>query len=350
MKKLLALALILALALPLAALAAETYEIAMVTDVGNIDDQSFNQSAWEGVKEYAEANNKTFAYYRPSEDSDDARVESIRTAVEKGAKNIVLPGWMFAKSAGIAQTEFPDVNFILIDADPEGDKDGANTYSIYFQEEQAGYLAGYAVVKDGYKKLGFLGGVNVPAVIRFGFGFVQGADAAAKEMNLTDVEIKYWYCGSFGPSDDIKTRMAGWFTEGTEIVFACGGGIYLSADAAAKEANGKIIGVDIDQYFVSERVVTSAFKDLKASVKLALTKIYENGGKLPADMGGKSVVLGVKDGTVGIPTAEHSWRFKTFKMEDYQKIYEDLKSGKVVVANAVDKEPVVTNVKVDYQK
>ena len=347
MRKLLALVLILALALPLLAVAEGTYEIALVTDVGNIDDQSFNQYSYQGVIEYADENGKTYAYYQPSEDSTDARVESITTAVEKGAKAVVLPGYLFADAAAQASELFPETTFIVLDTAPTGTP-AKNTYSVFYQEEQAGYLAGYAAVKDGYTKLGFLGGMAVPAVVRYGFGFVQGADAAAKELSV-QVELKYWYSDVFWPTDDIKNKMGSWFTEGTEVVFACGGGIYLSALAAAEEADRKIIGVDVDQGNVSPRIITSAMKGLTASVKYALTKLYENDGVLPEDMQGAVATLGAKDDAVGLPTATDSWRLNKFTVEEYNALFLQLKSEAIVVNPSVDTAPTVTNAVVDFQ-
>lgn len=308
MKKLLALLLVLMLALPLVALADDTYEIALVTDVGNIDDKSFNQAAWEGVVAYATENNITYAYYRPAADTTADRIDAINGAIEKGAKIVVCPGYLFEDAIFDVQSKYPDVLFLLLDGEPHSADyatylTAENTHNILYQEEQAGFFAGYAAVKDGYTKLGFLGGMAVPAVIRFGYGFVQGADFAAKEMDKT-VDIKYWYSGSFSPSDEIKTKMSGWFTEGVEVVFACGGGIYLSAVAAAEEAGASIIGVDKDQYFESDLIITSAMKDLTTSVKIALANIYANGGKWSADYAGKTAVLGAADNCVGLPTAE----------------------------------------------
>lgn len=348
MKKLLAFVLVLALALPLFALAGDgTYEIALVTDVGNIDDQSFNQYSWEGVKQYAEEHGKTYAYYQPSEDSNDARVESITTAVEKGAKAVVLPGFLFADAVGQVQDLYPEVTFIVLDTAPSGAA-AKNTYSILYQEEQSGYLAGYAAVKEGYTKLGFLGGMAVPSVVRFGYGFVQGADAAAKEMSI-QVDIKYWYANSFVPNDDIKTKMSGWFTEGTEVVFACGGGILFSGLAAAEEADKKMIGVDVDQGYVSPRIITSAIKGLTASVKYALGRMYDNGGVLPEDMQGVTATLGAKDGMVGLPTAPESWRLEKFTVAEYEAELAKLVDGTIVVSPALDVQPVVSNAVVDYQ-
>lgn len=347
MKKFLALILVLALMLPFGVFASETYEIALVTDVGNIDDKSFNQSAWEGVKQYAEANAKTFAYYRPTEDSNDARVESMKAAIAKGAKVIVLPGYLFADSSAEVSALYPEVTFIVLDTAPTG-VPGVNTYSVLYQEEQAGYLAGYAAVKDGYTKLGFLGGMAVPAVQRFGYGFVQGVDAAALEAGI-QVEIKYWYADTFGPSDDIKTKMNSWYTEGTEVVFACGGGIYLSAMAAAEESGkGVLIGVDKDQGLESDKFITSATKNLTGSVVLALTAYYDNGAVLPADMQGAVATLGAAVDGIGLPTNAESWRLKTFTVEEYNALYAKMKDGTLVVSPALEN-PVTTNVTVDYQ-
>ncbi len=351
MKKVASILLVLALMMSLVTFASAegTYEIALVTDVGNIDDHSFNQSTWEGVKAFAEDNGITYNYFRPSEDSDEARVESIKSAIEKGAKTVVLPGYLFAASSATIAAEYPDVNLLLLDTAPASETPLTNTYSILYQEEQSGYFAGYAAVKDGYKKLGFLGGMAVPAVVRYGYGFVQGAEAAATELGLTDVSIKYWYCGGFGPTDDIKIKMDGWYTEGTEVVFACGGGIYLSALAAAESANGKVIGVDVDQALDSDLIITSAMKGLKNSVVLALTELYANGGTWGAK-GGSTVTLGAADDCTGLPTAEGSWRFNTFTVDEYNAIFAKVKSGEIVVSSAIDAAPAVTAVTVDYQE
>lgn len=357
-KKILSLVLILALAVSVGACAAKesTYDIALVTDVGNIDDKSFNESAWNGVKEYSEANKITYAYYRPSEDSTAARVETIKTAIDKGAKTVVCPGFLFETAIYEVQDLYPNVNFLLLDGEPHTVdyatyKTASNVHCILYKEEQAGYLAGYAAVMDGFTKLGFLGGMDVPAVVRYGFGYVQGADAAAKVKGLAkdSVEIKYWYCGGFGPTDDIKTKMSGWYTEGTEVVFACGGGIYLSATAAAEAAGKKVIGVDKDQSFESETIITSAMKDLTTSVKLALASLYENDGKWDAAHSGKTAVLGAAENCVGLPTASGSWRLTKWTVAEYEALFAKLVDESIVVSDAIDAAPATEICKVDYQ-
>ena len=336
---------------------AAAMKVALVTDVGNIDDKSFNQGAWEGVVAFCEANGmkqgEGYNYYRPSEDSTEARVETIKGAINGGATAIVCPGYLFEEAIFLVQNDYPEVQFLLLDGEPHSAdyatyETAANTHNILYKEEQAGFFAGYAAVKDGYKKLGFLGGMAVPAVVRYGYGFVQGANAAAEEMGVAnDVSIKYWYCGGFAPSDDIKIKMAGWFTDGTEVVFACGGGIYLSAVAAATEANGKVIGVDVDQSAESDCIITSAMKGLTNSVVLALEDLKANNGKWSADYAGKTAVLGAADDCVGLPTAAGSWRLNTFTVEEYNALFENVKNGTVQISNDTETEPAVT-IAVDY--
>ncbi|NLI54510.1 MAG: BMP family ABC transporter substrate-binding protein [Clostridiales bacterium] len=324
--------------------------IAMVTDVGNIDDKSFNEFTWKGCSDWAAENNMVANYYRPSEDSDEARIETIKTAIDKGANVIVCPGYLFGATYQQLPQQYPDVMFLGIDLGL-GDvpEPKANTALITYQEEQSGFLAGYAAVMDGYTKLAFLGGIDVPAVIRYGFGFVQGADQAAVEMgNTADVSIKYWYSGSFAPNDEIKTKTAGWYTEGTQIIFAAGGGILYSAIASADEANGKLIGVDVDQSNVSERIITSAKKELENSVKLALSDLLANGGMWSAAYAGVENKLGAAQDCVGLPTDAAAWRFSTFTIDQYNTLLEKVKSGEYMISSAIDMAPTVT-IAVDYQ-
>lgn len=326
-------------------------EIALVTDVGNIDDKSFNQASWEGVKEYATENNIAYDYFRPSEDSTVARVETIETAISKGAKVVVCPGFLFEDAVWEVQSKHPDVQFLLLDGTPH---DAAysdftqteNTACILYQEEQAGFLAGYAAVMEGYRKLGFMGGIDVPAVVRFGYGFVQGADAAAAELGVTgDVSVKYWYSGTFSPDDSIKTKAAGWYTDGTEVIFASGGGIYLSICAAANEAGAKVIGVDKDQSFEDPTIITSAMKALTPSVKIALANLYANGGKWGADYAGQVITLGAKDDCVGLPT--ETWSMENYTVEQYNELFAKIVDGTQPISAATEEAPAVT-IAVDY--
>ena len=351
MKKVVSILLALALVMALGVSAiAEGITYALVTDVGNIDDQSFNQGTWEGLKAFAEEKGlveKTdYAYYRPSEDSDEARLEAITGAVEAGAKVVVLPGYLWDAAVLAAAEKYPDVSFLGVDLSPESYS--KNVTNIKFTEEVSGYLAGYAIVKDGYTKLGFLGGIDVPAVIRYGFGYVQGAEAAAKEMGVT-VDMKYWYSASFAPTDEIKAKMDSWYADGTQVVFSCGGGILYSCIAAAEEGDGKIIGVDQDQGYISDRIITSAYKKLAVATKNVLDMYAANNNAWPAEIAGVNVNQGINDGAVGLPTEAASWRFKTFTVDEYNKVYEEIKAGTLVISNDITTAPTTTSVTVDYQ-
>ena len=332
-------------------------EVALITDSGNIDDGSFNQGTYEGIKAYCDKNNKTYGYYKPSGEAKEDQIQQIDLAISNGAKVIITPGFSFANTIEVLQNDskYKDIQFLLIDSVPADEKGNpttiqSNVHCINYMEEQAGYLAGYAAVKDGMTKLGFLGGQSIPPVARYGYGFVQGANAAAVELKKTaDVEINYWYCGSFSPNDDINTKMTGWYTSGTEAIFACGGKIYQSVTKAAEPANKKVIGVDTDQAKESQTIITSALKGIATSVTMALEELYKNGGKWPATLGGQSTTLGAADDCVGLPTESSSWRFSTFTVDDYKKLFEDVKSGKVTISNDVSKEPTV-QIKVNYEK
>lgn len=328
-----------------------TTDVAFVTDVGNIDDHSFNQYSWAGVQEFASANGLTANYYQPSEDSDAARLEQMDNAVADGAKAIVMAGYLFGSSLGEAQEKYPDIQFVALDVST-GDLENpaSNTALITYQEEQAGYLAGYAAVTDGYKEIGFLGGMAVPAVIRYGYGFVQGAEQAAKDNSVDGVNIKYWYCGGFAPTDDIKAKMDSWYSDGTEVVFACGGGIYLSAIAAAEANNGKVIGVDVDQSADSDLIITSAMKGLANSVVLALTDCYENGWSFSDAYAGKETKLGAAEDSVGLPM--ESSQFTTFTQAQYDDLFGQLAAGTLVVDNNIDADIAasVSTITVDVQE
>lgn len=330
-------------------------DVAFVTDVGNIDDQSFNQYTWQGVQDFCTANNLNANYYRPTEDSDAARLEQMDNAVNDGAKAIVVAGYLFGTSVAEAQAKYPDVQFLALDvATTDLSADGsvepaANTALITYKEEQAGYLAGYAAVYDGYKELGFLGGMAVPAVIRYGYGFVQGADAAAKELGVTDVNIKYWYSGGFAATDEVKNKMDGWYSEGTEVVFACGGPVCQSCDAAAQANGGKMIGVDVDQSGQFDTVITSAMKALANSVNVALNDAMNNDWKFSEAYAGKQTVLGAAEDCVGLPM--ETSKFTNFTQEQYDTLYQQIVDGTLVVDDSFDTAvtPAVTNVNVDYQ-
>jgi len=334
MKKLLVLFVLLTGVVTLASCEAQTYEIAMVTDAGDIDDKSFNQGTWEGIVEFAEENDLTYKYYKPTEVSNDAYVAAIDLAVAAGAKVVVTPGFLFEPAVYTAQTKYPNVIFVLIDGVPHpGDYTtfnvADNTRSILFRENESGFLAGYASVMEGFRELGFMGGIAVPAVVRFGLGYVAGAYYAAKELGATNWDFNpayYDYLGTFGPSDEVKSQAAGWFTAGVEVIHVAAGGAGNSVMAAADETTGKfVVGVDVDQSSQSPSVITSAMKALGVVVKQALQDYLDGTFE-----GGETLVLGAAEDAVALPLGE-SFLFENFTLAQYNAILADIVDGTVVV-------------------
>ncbi len=323
------------------------YQVAFITDVGQLKDKSFNQGTYDGVKLYASANGKSYKYYQPAngnEATDDDRIDAMNLACENGAEVVVAAGFMQEGALKAAAEAYPNVNFVFIDGYPIGFD---NVAGIAFQEEQSGYLAGYAAVMEGYTKLGFMGGGGGtnPACQRFGYGFAQGADAAAAAKGVK-VELNYsWmYGASFSASPELQTMATGWYQNGTEAIFACGGSMFQSVAAAAAAEDGKVVGVDVDQSFESPAVITSAMKGLADATVWAITKHYE--GKW-SEIGGLSTSLGAKDNAVGLPTA--TWSLANWAVADYEKLFADIAAGNVTISSDLVTAPESTeNVTVNY--
>ena len=360
------------------------YKVAMITDYGDITDQSFNQTTYEACKAFADKNKIEFKYYKPAGDNTADRVAMIESAVEEGFNVIVMPGYAFGGAIVEAAPQHKDVKFIALDVAKgdlleagvakAGEKydynpdnwelskyvDMSNVYCAIYQEELCGYMAGYAAVKLGYKNLGFLGGMAVPAVVRYGYGFVQGVDAAAAEMKLTDVKVNYIYGGQFFGDADITAVMDTWYNGGTEVVFACGGGIYTSAVDAAKKVNGaKVIGVDVDQAGVIAKyaagegadqatidgfkalTVTSAMKGLYPATFDTLTDVIVKGNW--DNYKGKIQNLGLVSGDdptlnyVQIPMESTQWKDGAFTQNDYKAMVKEMFDGTLTVSNDITK-------------
>jgi len=337
-------------------------KVAMVTDYGDITDQSFNQTTYEACKAFCEENGVDFTYKKPASDSTADRVSSIEEAIEEGYGVIVMPGYAFADAIYEVAPLYPDTKFVALDVS-EGDLtaygerefDGPNVFSAVYQEEIAGYMAGYAAVKLGYTKLGFLGGMAVPAVQRYGHGFVQGADAAAGEAGVDGVEIKYVYGGQFFGDADITAAMDTWYSQGTECVFACGGGIYTSAAEAAAKVGGKVIGVDVDQAGIIDgaygegMTVTSAMKGLGATVNTLLSAIRDDNW---GEYAGQIKNLGLVSETPAdnyVQLQESTQWADGFQQADYEQLVKELFSGERTVSADTEKIPAVSNIKVDDQ-
>jgi len=353
-------------------------KIAMITDYGDITDQSFNQTTWEGVVEWGKENNYETKYYKPADNSDAARIASAEKAIEEGYDVIVMPGYAFAATINKVAPDYKDTKFIALDVakgdlladyfgkeydyNPDNEKWSSytlpsNVYSAVYQEEIAGFFAGYAITKEGYTKSGFLGGMAVPAVIRYGYGFVQGVNAAAEDGK--EYEMKYTYGGQFQGDADITARTDLWYQSGTEIVFACGGGIYTSACESAKklEPIGKVVGVDTDQSAIIDTnygagmCVTSAMKGLKATVLSKLTEVViDKKWESKIETLGLVSATDVEKNYVQLPT--DTWSMKNFTIDDYKALVKDVYEGKYKVSNNSSTEThpeTKANVKVTYE-
>ena len=338
---------------------APAYKVAMITDYGDITDQSFNQTTYEGCKEFCEANGVDFKYYKPAGNSTAERVAMVDAAVADGYNVVVMPGYAFGETITQVADLYPDVKFIALDVS-QGDLGDyqipENVTCAVYQEELCGYMAGYAAVKLGYTKLGFLGGMAVPAVVRYGYGFVQGADAAATELGA-EVSLNYVYGNQFSGDADITAYMDTWYANGTEVVFACGGGIYISAAEAAAKVGGKVIGVDVDQAAIIDAygegmTVTSAMKGLAPTVKDILAELILKDNW--AAYAGQIQTLGLVSGTdveanyVQIPYESTQWS-DTFTKDDYAALVAAMFDGTVTVSNNTETEPAVQTITVDYQ-
>jgi len=389
MKKILALLLVLAMALSLVACGGKTeeaapaetaseYKVAMVTDYGDITDQSFNQTTWEAVIKFGEDNGVDYKYYKPTSNDTAGRVASVELAIAEGYNVIVMPGYAFGGTVAEVSGNYPDVKFIALDVAKGDLLEGGvalkgesydynpdnwnltdyvhmdNVYCAIYQEELSGYMAGYAAVKLGYTKLGFLGGMAVPAVMRFGYGYVQGVDAAAKELGIT-VDMKYAYGNQFFGDADITAVMDTWYQGGTEVVFACGGGIYTSAAEAAKKVGGKVIGVDTDQAPIIDAdygegmTITSAMKGLAPTTIDTLTDVVMNGNW--ANYAGKIVSLGLvsEDPAANYVQLSGTTQFgEAFTEADYAAMVKGMFDGSIKVSNDISAEPATTNVNVEY--
>ena len=360
MKKILALLLAIVMVFSLAACGSgETtesgesiYKVAMITDYGEITDQSFNQTTWEAVTKFGTDYSIDTKYYRPTSNDLAARVAAVDLAVAEGYNVIVLPGFAHGSTIAEVSEQYPDVKFIALDVAAGDILETAvankgesydynpdnwnltdyvymdNVYCAIYQEQLAGYMAGYAIVKLGYTEIGYLGGMAVGSVMRYGYGFVQGVNDAAAEMGVT-AEVNYsWLHGaSFSASPELQTMATGWYQTGTEIIFACGGSMFTSVDAAASAEECKVVGVDVDQSYQSANVVTSAMKGLADATAWAIAKHYEGAF---SEIGGTATSLGAKDNAVGLPTA--TWSLENWSVEEYETLFAAIVAGEVEIS------------------
>ena len=358
MNKLLKLSMVTALTLGLVACAkAEESEekgikVGMVTDAGTIDDKSFNQGTWEGVLEYKEDNpNTEVQYLMPTGETTQDYLEAIDNLAMTGVEVMVLPGFKFEEALGVAQEKYPEIKFVAIDAEPLSgtDVDGNplyevadNTVSIFFAEQQASFLAGVATALETQtNKVAFLGGMEVPAVQKLGWGFVAGIAYANANLG-TEVEVTdYIYQGTFTDLDAGKAIAAGMYDKGVDVVFAAAGGVGVGAINETKtraEAGNEvfIVGVDVDQYDEglltdgSSVILTSAMKYLGRAAYDQINA-YANG----EFEGGRTILMDVNANGVGLPGVNPNLSDATVK--EVNEVAEMIKVGEIEVPNTKEK-------------
>lgn len=320
-------------------------EIVLLTD-GSVEDGGYNEALYNGVRMYALGAGKSFSYYNANPDEPESYHELIGRSAQDGAKIIVCAGDIFGEAVGAMQETYPQTSFLLIDSVPH-DAEGnelsiaENVHCVLFHEEEAGYLAGYMAVWEGYRHLGFVGGKEEPAVLRYGYGYLQGIDAAAKDLSIDDVSVNYWYADTYMPDIEVREKADGWYGSGTQIIFACGGGIYESVLEAAENQDGLLIGVDVDQARVSDRFLTSAVKNIGTAVTDTLDSFYANGG-WNSGRAGQVKRYGVEEGCAAIPVVNTEWRFKEIPTTHFFEIYKQMKRGSRVVSDDISEPPQIS--------
>lgn len=310
---------------------AATYELALITDSTDISNSDpFIQNAWAGLKKYAEENEITYTCYVPAEVSDQGYVDAIGKAVNNGAQLIVLPGSLFEVAAYDSQYRYPNTSFVLLDGQPRTAdyKTYAienNVNSIYFAEEEIGFLAGYSVVKEGYTKLGFIGGMALPNIVRYGYGFITGAKYAAAEDSLSGIEIKYTYSGEFSDPAEIQTIAGSWYNAGTEVIIGCGGNMLSGITAAAEPVGAYVVAVDTDRSEASPTVITSCVKEAAAAVFNSIENYYNgefHGG----------IIDRLTVSAKGVSINMESSRFNNFTADEYDIICNKMTAGEITIA------------------
>lgn len=341
-------------------------EIALLMD-GDVEDGGYNEAVYNGVRMYALGAGVSFSYYNVDPEAPESYSGQMEKAIQDGAGLIVCAGYRFGEAVGDLESAYPQTSFLLVDAVPHNAADeevpiADNVHCILFHEEQAGYLAGYMAVWEGYRNLGFIGGAFIdvphadpvmgyrkeePPVLRYGYGYLQGIDAAAKDLSLTDVTVHYWYADSYSADIAVREKAASWYENGVQIIFACGGGLYESVLEAAEDQDGLMIGVDVDQSRISDRVLTSAVKNIGSAVTDALDEYYAAGGWSEEDAG-QVKRYGVEDGCAAIPVVDTEWRFKEIPTTHFFEIYKQMKRGDRTVSDAIDAPPQVA-ITVNYE-
>jgi basic membrane protein A len=317
------LGLILVMSFALPALAADM-KIAMVTDVGGVNDQSFNQSAWEGLKRAEKDFGVKVAYKESKQDADYA--PNMETLTDAGYDLIWGIGFLMGDAIKETAELNPDQKYAIIDF-AYGDETPKNVACAVFQEEEPSFLVGYIAGKmTKSDKVGFVGGIKFPLIEKFEYGFMAGV-----KMANPKVEVMRQYAESFTDAAKGKAIANNMYQQGADIVFHASGGVGDGVIEAAKEKGQWAIGVDKDQNFLApDNVLTSAMKRVDNA-------IYDTGKRLIDGQfaGGQTVVYNLKNDGVGIaPTS--SKHVPEAILKEVDGLVAKIKAGEIVVPATKD--------------
>lgn len=330
--------------------------IALVTDVSSVTDKGFNEAALKGIETYAGGACVSYACYSAREDEVDSYQDTVLEAIRNEAELVVCAGSHFEQVVESLQEEYSDIYFLLLDGVPrdsagEAADIASNVHCITYREEEAGYLVGYMAVLEGYRKLGFIGGEQLPSVERYGYGYLQGIEDAAAALEVTeDIQVEYWYGDTFLADEEIMEAAREWYENGTEIIFTCGGSIYQSVLSCAEANDGMMIGADVDQSDISERFLTSAMKGIDSSIIVALDDFFASGKRWPEDLAGKVVSYGAKEKCISLPVQKSAWRFQNATTDEYLKILARLRCGEIQIPTDTKTPPERTVTVIDHNQ
>lgn len=302
--------------------------IALVTGVSGTESGA-DAMLWQGVQTFASAYGYTATTQTAEGDSSADAETALRTAAESGAKLVICRGDAAATALYRIQENYPDVHYLLFDDEPHNDDYSAYkaanlVHCVLFQEEQAGYLAGYAAVIDGYTSLGFVGAREIPGIVRYGTGFLQGAEAAAEQQGET-VNLKFWFADTYDENDAVTQRMADWYNGGVSLIFVSGGTLYKGAAQAAEQTGGKVMAGDTNVTALSDSVLASAVKCYNAAVQRQLYEFF-TAGSWSTQNAGQTERVGITNAEVALES-DTSWRLDSFTLDDYRSLYEDLRTS-----------------------
>lgn len=311
------------------------FSVAMVTDVGGVDDKSFNQSAWEGIKKFGEDNGLTegdggYAYLQSKGEAD--YTTNLNALVRRDFNLVFGVGFMMEDAIGTIASQQTDKEFAIID----GVVDEPNVASILFKEQEGAFLAGVAAaLMTTSDKIGFVGGVDIPVINRFEAGFVEGV--AAVNPNIK-VDVKY--TGAFDKAELGKAEAARMYSSGVDIIFHAAGGTGNGVFSEAKErkqadknANVWVIGVDSDQYDEGQVgdqnvTLTSMLKRVDVAVQ-DISKLAKE-GKFP---GGETKVYGLHDD--GVKLADSRGAIPEDVLKQIDEYAKKIADGEIVVSESL---------------